>query len=262
MTDELNVSPKAHFGTAGWSIPRTAAEDFPTEGTHIERYARVLDAVEINTSFYRPHRVSTYERWAGAVPDTFRFAVKVPRAITHVAPPQGTGPLLDRFLEEVAGLGPKLGPLLVQTPPSLPFEIGTADLFLQDLRGRVSGPIACEPRHPSWFAPEIDALLSELRIGRVAADPAPVAGGDRPGGWSGLTYLRLHGSPRIYYSDYPDDAIQAALDPLAQRHAKGSDCWCIFDNTAAGAATHNALTAKRMAKQGFLISEDGRKLLS
>jgi uncharacterized protein YecE (DUF72 family) len=123
----------------------------------------------------------------------------------------------------------------------------------------VSAPIACEPRHPSWLAPDVDALLDELRIGRVAADPAPVAGADRPGGWSGLTYLRLHGSPRIYYSDYTEDAIRAALVPLAQRQSKGGECWCIFDNTAAGAATHNALTARRMVEEGFSISDDGRQ---
>ena len=71
------------IGTAGWSIPKEHAGAFPVEGSHLERYGAVLDAVEINSSFYRPHRRATYERWAGAVPEHFRFAVKVPRAITH-----------------------------------------------------------------------------------------------------------------------------------------------------------------------------------
>jgi uncharacterized protein YecE (DUF72 family) len=244
------MSIDIRIGTAGWSIPTAVASEFPAEGTHLERYSHVLNAVEINSSFYRPHRRSTYERWASCVPETFRFAVKVPRSITHDARLQATDTLLERFLDEVEGLGPKLGPLLVQLPPSLPFEAGRADRFLHDLRARVGGPIACEPRHASWLSPDVEALLAELRIGRVAADPSPVSGGGEPGGWSGLTYIRLHGSPRIYHSDYDDTTIQAHLTRLAANRGAGRECWCIFDNTAAFAATPNALTAKRLAADG------------
>jgi uncharacterized protein YecE (DUF72 family) len=242
-------------GTAGWSIPKEVRAAFPGEGSHLERYACVFGAVEINTSFYRPHRVSTYERWACSVPDTFRFAVKMPRAITHEHRLKSAGEHLDRFLSETSGLGRKLGPLLVQLPPSLSFEVGHTDRFFEDLRCRVGGAIACEPRHPSWFGSEVDALLAELRIGRVAADPAPVPDARQPGGWRGLTYYRLHGSPRIYYSAYSDEAIQAATTQLATRAGEGSECWCIFDNTAAGAATANALTASGAAQQALRVAD-------
>ena len=238
------------IGTAGWGIPAAVGSEFPKEGTHLERYSCVFHGVEINTSFYRPHRRSTYERWAGCVPDGFSFAVKVPRSITHDARLQAADALLQKFLDEVEGLGAKLGPLLVQLPPSLPFEAGRADRFLQDLRARVDGQIACEPRHASWLAPDVEMLLTDLRVGRVAADPSPVSGAGEPGGWNGLTYIRLHGSPRIYYSTYDDATIQANLARLAARHMAGSECWCIFDNTAAFAATPNALTAKRMVADG------------
>lgn len=250
ITGEAGASLPLRIGTAGWSVPGAEAAAFPAEGSHLERYARVFDAVEINSSFHRPHRPSTYERWAGAVPEGFRFAVKVPRSITHEARLREPLPLLDRFLGETAGLGPKRGPLLLQLPPSLAFEAGTAEGFLRELRGRVAGPIVCEPRHRSWFAPEVEALLGELRIGRVAADPAPVPGAERPGGWGGLTYLRLHGSPRIYHSAYDEAAIRAALDLLAGRLAEGSEGWCIFDNTASFAAVPNALAARRLALEG------------
>ena len=70
-------------GTAAWSIPKEHAAPFPVAGSHLERYGAVLNAVEINSSFYRPHRTTTYERWAASVPEDFRFAVKVPKAITH-----------------------------------------------------------------------------------------------------------------------------------------------------------------------------------
>ena len=203
-------------GTAGWSIPKEHAGAFPTDGSHLERYAQVLSAVEINSSFYRPHRPVTYARWAASVPDAFRFSVKLPKTVTHKARLKATAEHLDRFLSEVSGLGPKLGPLLVQLPPSLPFESGTADSFLRDLRQRTPGHIACEPRHRSWFTPDVDALLVDLRIGRVAADPAPVPEADAPGGWRGLTYFRLHGSPQIYYSPYTEAEVDGVVAQLAQ----------------------------------------------
>ena len=77
MPSELRI------GTAGWSIPKQHAAAFPGTGVHIERYARQLHAVEINSSFYRPHKPATYARWAASVPPEFRFAVKLPREITH-----------------------------------------------------------------------------------------------------------------------------------------------------------------------------------
>jgi len=150
---------------------------------------------------------------------------------------------LGQFLSEVGGLGSKLGPPLVQHPPSLGFELGVADRSLENQRQQTEGQIACEPRHRSWFGPEVDGLLDRLRIGRVAADPGPAPSADQPVGWAGLTYYRLHGSPRVYYSSYDDVAIQAVMDQLGLRAAEGSACWCIFNNTAASAATGNALAA-------------------
>lgn len=228
------------IGAAGWSVPARYAGRFPADGTHLERYARVLNAVEINSSFYRPHRRATYERWAGSVPDGFRFAVKVPKAATHAARLVDTAPVLDRFLDEVRGLSDRLGPLLVQLPPKLPFDAGVADVFFAALRNRHDGPVACEPRHASWFEPAADALLVRHCVARVAADPP--AGSPRaaqPGGWSGLAYHRLHGSPRIYFSDYPPETLARVADDL--RRAAADEVWCILDNTAAFEALGDAL---------------------
>jgi uncharacterized protein YecE (DUF72 family) len=236
------------IGTAAWSIPKEHATPFPEAGSHLERYGAVLNAVEINSSFYRPHRTATYGRWAASVPESFRFAVKIPKAITHERRLKDAGDLLDRFLSEAGGLGPKLGPLLVQLPPSLSFQAGIADRFLTELRSRVPGSIVCEPRHSSWFTPEVETLLDELRIARVAADPAAVAGANEPGGWRGLSYYRLHGSPRIYYSAYSAEYLAAIAEVLAKGAAAGVETWCIFDNTAAFAATGDALTTKRLVQ--------------
>ena len=182
------------------------------------------------------------------MPADFRFAVKVPKAVTHQHRLKDVGDLLDRFLSEVGGLGPTRGPLLVQLPPSLPFQDGVADRFLRELRDRTESGIVCEPRHPSWFTPEIDALLCELRIARVAADPAPVPGSAEPGCWRGLSYHRLHGSPRIYYSPYSSDALASIADQLRAVAAEGAETWCIFDNTAAFAATGNALSVRDLVQ--------------
>jgi uncharacterized protein YecE (DUF72 family) len=238
----------ARIGTAGWSIPKDHAASFPGAGSHLERYGAVFDAVEINSSFYRPHRRTTYERWAASVPERFRFAVKVPKSITHERRLNDAQDLTDRFLSETDGLGPKRGPLLVQLPPSLAFQASVATGFLRGLRERTDGGIVCEPRHASWFVPEVDGLLDELRIARVAADPAPMLAADRPGGWKGLSYYRLHGSPRIYYSAYGAEALADVAARLTRDAAAGRQTWCIFDNTAAFAATGNALAAQALVR--------------
>jgi len=232
---------QVYIGTAGWGIASVYADAFPGPGTHLARYARHLNAVEINSSFYRPHQRKTYERWAASVPDGFRFSVKLPRHITHTLRLQDFREPLTRFLEEAAGLGEKLAVILVQLPPSLGYDARNAEALFRALRDQSRAAVACEPRHAGWFTPAADALLRASRVARVAADPARAVKDGEPGGWPGLRYWRLHGSPKIYYSDY--DA--AALSSLAAR-LEPSD-WCIFDNTAAFAALGNALSLKALA---------------
>jgi len=201
----------------------------------------VLNAVEINSSFHRPHRRATYERWAATVPVDFLFAVKLPKTITHEARLVAAGAPLDRFLEESGGLGAKRGPILIQLPPSLAFDLGIAADFFALLRDRTANDLVCEPRHRSWFTPEAEDLLVRCRVARVAADPAPVAGAGETGGWAGLRYMRLHGSPQMYRSSYDATAIERHA--TAARKA-GVDSWTIFDNTMTGAATLNALAMR------------------
>ena len=243
-TQPSKRSRTVRLGTAGWSIPRAVADQFPTEGSALERYAAVFDAVEINSTFYRPHRRSTFLRWAGATPDGFSFSVKVPRAITHDARLVNGAEALARFLDDLDPLRAKLGVLLVQLPPSLAFDQAVADNFFGGLR-RIDAelPVACEPRHASWFSGEVDDLLVACRVSRVAADPARPEGAGEPGGWRGLAYYRLHGAPRMYYSAYDGAAVAA----LAERLQAGAEpAWCVFDNTASGAAAADALALQRL----------------
>lgn len=228
------------IGTAGWNIPRQSGQRFASSGTHLERYGRVLSCVEINSAFYRPHRPSTYARWAASVPDHFRFAVKLIRTITHDMRLQAWRAPLDQFLDETAALGAKRGPILVQLPPSLAYSDRTVQRFFDGLRRRHDGAVVCEPRHPTWFTPAVERVLVRYAIGRVAADPQCAAGGDRPAGWAGLQYFRWHGSPRMYWSSYDAATLAALASRLRAAEARGS-VYCIFDNTAAGFAADNAL---------------------
>jgi len=232
------------IGTAGWSIPKQYTAEFPGEGTHLQRYARRFSCVEINSSFYRPHKAATYARWAASVPADFRFAVKVPREITHVRKLVSIAEPLDRFLSEARTLGERLGPLLVQLPPDLGFDEAIAAAFFDRMRSLFDGLVVCEPRHRSWFTERAEALLVRGRVGRAAVDPAPVPDAASPGGWPELMYYRLHGSPQIYYSQYQSDYLDRTARAIGGT-AGPDERWCIFDNTALGYATHDALAVMR-----------------
>ncbi|HYE28765.1 MAG TPA: DUF72 domain-containing protein [Allosphingosinicella sp.] len=241
----LERPSEVRIGTAGWSIPAQAAPHFPGAGTVLERYAARFNCAEINSSFHRGHRSETWRRWADSVPEHFRFSAKLSKEITHRRRLADCAEPLAAALAEMAGLGPRLEILLVQLPPSLAFEPDVAGPFLAGLRGRWDRSIACEPRHPSWFGDEPEAMLAALRIARVAADPAPVPAGADPGGWRGLAYFRLHGSPVAYRSSYDDGRLEAYAARIA---AQRGPVWCIFDNTAAAAATGDALKLGRLIR--------------
>jgi uncharacterized protein YecE (DUF72 family) len=237
------VPSKIYIGTAGWSIPRAEQPRFPPGESHLARYAQVLPAVEINSTFHRPHRAATFERWAASVPRAFRFSIKLPRTITHDQRLADSAKLLEEFLASLAPLGSRLGCLLVQLPPSLAFDARIARAFFTVLRRRFERGVAFEPRHASWFDSRAERLLNEFEVARVAADPSRAEGGGEPGGWRGLAYFRLHGSPRVYYSSYEDDSLDALAVKLRNLQRRRIPTWCIFDNTTLGAATGDALSS-------------------
>ena len=246
MTDRAPGAACVRIGTAGWGLPRQWRDRFPADGSYLERYAAIFSAVEINSSFYRQHKRAVYERWASAVPSDFRFAVKLPRAITHDQALVAADVLLEVFLEEVAGLGARLGPLLVQLPPSLALHAEHVEEFFVTLRAMHGGAVACEPRHESWFTREADAMLRAHRVARVAADPARMPAASEPGGDPSLLYVRLHGSPRMYYSDYEPERLSGYASRITSHSVAATERWCIFDNTTLGAATGNALALAQL----------------
>jgi uncharacterized protein YecE (DUF72 family) len=246
------MQPPAHgnlssvrVGCAGWSLPRETWPAFPEAGSHLERYAARLNAAEINSSFYRPHQPATYARWADSVPADFRFSAKLPKTITHEKRLRDCEALLDAFLAQVTALGEKLGCLLVQLPPSLTFDAAPVAAFLRALRQRHGGGVAFEPRHASWFTQPAEALLKSENMARVLADPVMFDEGRAPGGHPGVVYVRLHGSPRMYYSAYAPAVLDALIVRLKLAAASDASVWCIFDNTASGAAVPDALYLAR-----------------
>jgi uncharacterized protein YecE (DUF72 family) len=238
LGQESSWSSPVVVGTAGWAIPRAVAAEFLSEGTLLERYADRFDGVEINSTFYRSHRASTYARWRDAVPSRFRFAVKMPKAISHEKRLASVERELSQFLLETSELGERRGPLLLQLPPKFAFDELVAAGFFHLARTLSTGPMVIEPRHPSWFTPEAESLLIDFGIARVGADPPRDVLGMTPGGFRGLTYLRLHGAPRIYFSSYDDARLGEVAGII--RHSAGP-CWCVLDNTASGAAASDAL---------------------
>ena len=180
--------------------------------------------------------------------EDFRFAVKLPKIITHEAKLVDVEDFVDAFLEQTSALGDKRGPILIQTPPRLAFEAEAVARLASLLRAGDARPLAWEPRHLSWFAPGADAFLVEQRIARVAADPARHPHAAEPGGWRGLTYVRLHGSPRMYYSGYDRPTLEALAIRL--RTDPAPEVWCMFDNTASGEAARNALVLNSVLEAG------------
>ena len=237
--------PELRIGTAGWSIPTPLANHFPSDGTSLERYATAFHCAEINSTFHRSHRLSTYERWAQSTPPGFRFSAKLPKTITHAQKLADCEKLLTAYLEEVEALGERLAVHLVQLPPSLAFDEKLATHFFDALRSRTTLNIACEPRHPSWFGSAAEDLFVSRQVARVAADPARVEEAAQSGGWRGLVYYRLHGTPAMYRSSYADGRLELYAERLRLASAQ-ADLWCIFDNTASSAATGDALFLKQL----------------
>lgn len=230
-----------YIGTAAWNIPSVAAEAFPEEGSHLERYAKVFNAVEINSSFYKDHRRETFERWASSVPEDFRFSAKLSKRFTHEKSASFSATDLRESLDAIAGLGVKWRVLLLQYPGSLDCPVVKLEKLLDEVRRVFNEAIVIEARNTSWVADPVLKLMERYRVGLVSADPERCP---YDGVLGEIDYERLHGSPDIYKSSYPDEVLDALAETWSAR-----EHWIIFDNTTFGQATLNALGLKK--RSGF-----------
>lgn len=223
-----------YIGTASWNIPKNALDAFPSEGMHLERYSKVFNAVEINTSFYKDHLPKSYGKWAAITPEDFRFSVKLNQRFTHICEDASTIDL-SACLEAIAYLEDKWRALLIQFPAGKKFSATNMNKIYKIVRKRFDGIVALEPRNLTWACDESIELMQEYGIIKVIADPEKCPGVDV----GNEKYYRLHGSPEIYRSNYEDTSLENLdLEINAIEH----EAWCIFDNTTFGYATTNALT--------------------
>lgn len=245
MTGTSNI----FIGTSGWTIPSEHKHLFPKDGTHLERYAQVFNAVEINSSFYQDHQYSTYQRWKMSVPDGFGFAVKLNKLFTHEQKLNIRYAELEQSLSHFAGLEQKWKVLLVQLPPKLACHLKQAEKFFMALRSLYAGAIVLEARNGSWAHPDTLDMYRDLGISLVFADPerceAPYAA--RMAGE--LAYFRYHGSPVIYRSAYTEGILSGLARSLGSYQRAQCESWCLFDNTAFGAATLNAYELKQLLSE-------------
>ena len=235
MTERARI----RVGLAGWSNPPAKRAARTSGQTHLSFYAAHFSCVEINSSFYRPHRSATYARWRDETPAAFRFSVKMPRSITHESHLKRCTAEVARFYGEIAALRPKLGAVLIQLPPSLEFNSRTVRTFFHSVPRHRGTKVVCEPRHASWFTSAAERALRDAGVSRVAADPARSPGAGAAGGARRVAYFRWHGSPRMYYSKYSE--AQLADFAATIRKTKALETWCVFDNTARHAAWDDAL---------------------
>lgn len=235
MAEHLRI----RVGLAGWTNPPAKRFERAPAQTHLSYYAAHFSCVEINSSFYRPHRGATYARWRDETPGPFRFSVKMPRSVTHESHLKRCATEVGRFYEDIAALQAKLAAVLVQLPPSCEFNGRTVRTFFKSTPSVRGTKLVCEPRHPSWFTSAAERVLREAGVSRVAAEAVRAPGADIPGGVRRFAYFRWHGAPCPYYSKY--SVAQLADFATAVKGANATETWCVFDNTARHAAWDDAL---------------------
>jgi uncharacterized protein YecE (DUF72 family) len=158
-------------GTSGFSYTAWRGSFYPKKLPQAEMlsfYAGKLGAVEINSTFYRLPNTPLLERWAAATPESFRFAIKSPRGITHMRRLAGTGDEVARLADRVIALGDRLGPILFQLPPTLRKDLGLLESFLATLPSGLRA--AVEFRHESWLADDVYAVLGRHGAALCIAD--------------------------------------------------------------------------------------------
>lgn len=230
------------IGTSGWHYPHWIGnfypEDLPT-GEWLTYYARHFPTVEINNSFYRQPKASTWELWRHTAPPGFRYAVKANRFLTHIKRLKGVEDSLAFFLKGARLLADRLGPILYQLPPNFQRREGNAlrlEAFLSILPREERH--AFEFRHKSWFVEETFQQLRRHDVGFCAFDMPdlkPPLLATAP-----FAYMRFHGSGALYMSNYPDEQLEDWAKRLSRLAKEVDEVYVYFNNDAFGFAVANA----------------------
>ncbi|MCS7199384.1 MAG: DUF72 domain-containing protein [Caldimicrobium sp.] len=234
-----------YIGTSGWNYVSFKGIFYPRElpsAQWLRFYAQYFDTVELNVTFYRTPRPSTFQKWYEETPSNFVFSVKAPRIITHFKRLREVKePLID-FLKSLQPLKEKARALLFQLPPSLSFNRELMEAFLPLLPKDFD--IAIETRHQSFQCEEWIEMLRKYNLSLCLSDC-----GKRYASWfevktTDFLYLRLHGSKELYVSEYTEEELQSIVAVIKRLNPKYS--YVYFDNTARGFAIKNALRLKEL----------------
>jgi uncharacterized protein YecE (DUF72 family) len=237
------------IGTSGIVLPGNKAtfpEEFKT-GTRLHYYGALFNTLEINSSFYKIPKASTFEKWAEEVPDHFRFTVKLWRGITHVKKLEYSADDLTAFINAAAGLGDKKGCLLIQFPASISIEYLTGvEKILQVLaqrNERGQWQLAIELRHSSWYQEHAYAVFAKYNTTLVLHDmpnsTTPVDCLLDKSFYSQRLYIRFHGPTGRYNGSYSNRFIDEYAERIKRWQSSGKEVYVYFNNTI-GSALQNA----------------------
>ena len=239
------------IGTSGWTYSSWKGVFYPSDlpsRHYLEFYAREFPTTEVNYSFYHLPRPSTYEKWAAQAPDNFLFALKASRFITHVKRLVDVEEAWATFIHNALVLGPHLGPILFQFPPSFGCDRRRLAAFLKNVQG--SWPkshflrLAFEFRHNTWFIEEIFSLLRKNDVALCVADSSRYPRRDEL--TTNFTYLRFHGRTELFASRYTDSELAEEAKQIRRHLRNGRDVYVYFNNDAHGYAVENARTLKHL----------------
>ena len=236
---------RAWIGTSGWSYDHWNGVFYPEDLPASERlayYCRHFDTVEINNSFYHLPEADTLAQWRESVPAGFVFAAKASRYLTHMKKLKDADRHLPVFLDRMASLGKKLGPVLFQLPPRWHYNHERLQAFLDALpQGHRH---ALEFRDPSWINPQSQALLTRHNVAfciyHLAGYQSPLTV------TADFVYIRLHGPDGAYAGSYSRQRLKTWAGRIRQWRDEGRDVYCYFDNDESGYAVANALQLRKM----------------
>lgn len=235
------------IGTSGWSYDHWADVLYPRglpSACRLARYVEVFDTVELNASFYRWPKDSTFAGWHAQLPDGFTMSVKAHRGLSHYRRLASPGPWIERFESCWKTLGDRHGVLLVQLHPEQARDDARLDTFLAAMPKWI--PVAVELRHSSWNHPDVYAVLERHDAAYVVMSGAGLP--CIPRATTDFVYIRMHGPDQdsMYAGSYPRQELRRWAERIANWDADGTDVWMYFNNDLGGHAVRNALTLREL----------------
>jgi uncharacterized protein YecE (DUF72 family) len=237
----------AHIGTSGWSYDHWNDVLYPA-GTasrnRLQHYVAQFSTVELNASFYRWPRESTFAGWNQRLPEGFQMSVKAPRGLTHAKKLYAPEVWVERIARSWHELGDKRAVLIVQLPPTMERDDARLDYFLGLLPDWIR--VAVELRHPSWECDEVFGLLERHGAAYCVMSGANLNCILRA--TADFVYVRLHGPDHahLYGGSYSDADLSWWADRIREWQHDGREVYAYFNNDGGGNAVRNALTLRAL----------------